>query len=798
MTQRRLSVIFILLFSFGFTWGGSSPAEAVPPIRIMPLGDSITYDNNIDDVINPRPTGLRTAYRQPLWLKLTQDGGYAVDFVGSVVAGQDVVPAFDPDNEGHPGWRGEDIADNIYGWLHDNPADIILLHIGTNDLNQNNNDTSAADVQDILDEIDRYEDNYGVAVTVFLARIINTANHICPNGSYTTTFNDNVAAMVLGRPSDKIVMVDMECGAGLDYGVDTTDPYAYDMYDFLHPNPSGYAKMAQVWFNSLAAYLGTAGQGSINIVKATQPAGGAGFGFSSDLGAFTLADGQSTNFSGLEARNYKIAESLQQGWSLQSVNCSGGDFTLNNDGVTVHLGKAQNITCTFTNVQPAIIPSGTYLDAGSGSPLYFSFNGGSFSNTKLDAMIGGLVLDNTSTAGLYTSQVFDAGGVVKWKSMEWVGNVGELPDEGMTDESFDMSGNVLLFHLNKDATQGETNVMVHDFSGQGHTGAASGDGVSIGAADSGKFKGGYAADNTDDGGRIMVASSADFDFATISNGGFSFFTWFAKNGECQSPDDNNEVIASRFGTDDATNTWWFGCGASGYSPQNQLVLEFYPQQSSDWVSVASNATINDGQWHHGGWVYDPEGQVRLYLDGELVASRSTTPGPFTSVNPLCIGAYDVGCNRYEFVGNLDEVAVFKRALNSVEVKSLYTRGVAGLNLRVRACDDIACSGETFIDIGDQSPQTLSLVGRYFQYTFDFTSTDADLSPELYTVTIRHQALAASDIDKDGDVDGSDLYLFMLSYGKSSGSPGFDARCDFDGNQTVNAIDLATFAAKYGK
>ena len=224
-------------------------------IRIMPLGDSITYDNNVDDEIVPRPVGQRTGYRQPLWLKLTQEGGYNVDFVGSVVAGQDAVPAFYLYNEGHPGWRDEDIADNIYGWLHDNPADVILLHIGTNDLNQNPNDTSAADVQAILDEIDRYEDNYGVAITVFLARIINTAAYGCSAGLPTQIFNNNVAAMALGRANDKIVMVDLECGAGLDYGVDTTAPYMHDMYDNLHPNRSGYEKMADVWFEGLLKIL---------------------------------------------------------------------------------------------------------------------------------------------------------------------------------------------------------------------------------------------------------------------------------------------------------------------------------------------------------------------------------------------------------------------------------------------------------------------------------------------------------------------------------------------------------------
>ena len=405
-------------------------------------------------------------------------------------------------------------------------------------------------------------------------------------------------------------------------------------------------------------------------------------------------------------------------------------------------------------------------------------------------MIEGLVLDN-STAGLYTSQVFDAGGVFKWKSIGWVSNVGELPDNRETDKSVDMSDNVLLLHLNQDAS---------DSSGLGHNGTVSGTGVSAGAATAAKFgQGGYAANNTADGGHIAIASSPDFNFAEDSTDGFSFFTWFSHNSvDCKAPDNNNnESMASRLGTGDSINTWWFGCGAGGDSPKNKLVLEFYPTNQGDWVTVASGAPINDGNWHHGGWVYDPAGQVRLYLDGVLVDSAPTTPGPFTSANSLCIGAYGAGCNSYEFVGNLDEVAVFKRALNSGEVKGLYTRGVAGLNLQVRACDDAVCNGGSWVDIADESPQSLSLSlpGRYFQYKFNFTAPDTAHSPELYSVTIQ---LPSADIDSDGVVDGSDLYLFMLSYGKSTGTQGFDTRCDFDGNQTVNANDLATFAAKFGK
>ncbi len=264
--------------------------------------------------------------------------------------------------------------------------------------------------------------------------------------------------------------------------------------------------------------------------------------------------------------------------------------------------------------------------------------------------------------------------------------------------------------------------MVHDFSGRGHTGATSGSGVSIGATGSGKFYGGYVANTADDGGHINAGVSDDFDFALSGGAGFSFFTWFNKVGPCDSPDNDNEVMASRYGTGDRANTWWFGCGfddAGEGSYDNKLVLQFYPENQPE-VILSSGNSINDGNWHHGGWVYDPvDGDVTLYLDGQPVSSLSSSPGPFTSSEPLCFGAYGDNCDSYEYVGSLDEAAVFNRALGAGEVNNLYQRGVVSLGVSVRACNDGDCSDADFVALDDRNPQGLSFSGRYFQYRFDF-------------------------------------------------------------------------------
>src|SRR6266850_1587438 len=96
-----------------------------PPIRILPLGDSITYGYSV-------PGG----YRLPLYQLLT-NAGYNVDFVGTQIDnGAADLP--DPDHEGHSGWtiRGINaIAQDVLAATDD--PDVVLLLIGVNDYNQN-------------------------------------------------------------------------------------------------------------------------------------------------------------------------------------------------------------------------------------------------------------------------------------------------------------------------------------------------------------------------------------------------------------------------------------------------------------------------------------------------------------------------------------------------------------------------------------------------------------------------------------------------------------------------------------
>jgi lysophospholipase L1-like esterase len=226
---RRLTV-FLLALALAFV--STASASTLGPIRIMPLGDSITYGTNSTGTVS---------YRRPLY-QLLSGAGQNVDFVGSQTDGSP--EDFDRNHEGHRGWRADQIRDGITGWLNSTPADVVLLHIGTNDITQNQGATStASEIGQILDDIDAWQTTHN-QVWVVLARIINRNDF---RSGTTTTLNGLIQALADTRIAggNRIVVVDMESALS----------YPGDLSDTLHPNDTGYGKMAAAWYAKLEIVL---------------------------------------------------------------------------------------------------------------------------------------------------------------------------------------------------------------------------------------------------------------------------------------------------------------------------------------------------------------------------------------------------------------------------------------------------------------------------------------------------------------------------------------------------------------
>lgn len=209
-------------------------------VAVMPLGDSITQGYGASQMVG---------YRRELYHRLTSSG-YQVNFVGSKQAG--AVLDFDRDNEGHPGKEAYAIRDNMTAYLEANHPDIILLHIGTNGIGYKSAETIAAEIDQILSEIYRFDPG----MMVFLARITNrteTEEQIAK----TTRLNMLIQEMANQRREqrDPLAVVDMESVLAYSVGDSSGKPVLIDMYDRAHPNDSGYKKMTVVWDAALQGYL---------------------------------------------------------------------------------------------------------------------------------------------------------------------------------------------------------------------------------------------------------------------------------------------------------------------------------------------------------------------------------------------------------------------------------------------------------------------------------------------------------------------------------------------------------------
>ena len=201
---------------------GAATSAHGATLRLMPIGDSIT-------------SGFRSSanngYRGALYNDLIARGE-RTDFTGSIRDGD----TFDPDHEGHSGYRIEQVADLLDGVLATYKPNLVTLHIGSNDMNQNYQVATAPNrLAAMIDQI--LADAPGV--TVVVAQLICNSN--ADVQARINAYNSQIPGIVQSRANagKHVYMVSM---GSLNTG---------DLNDGLHPNDGGYQKMADVWYDGI-------------------------------------------------------------------------------------------------------------------------------------------------------------------------------------------------------------------------------------------------------------------------------------------------------------------------------------------------------------------------------------------------------------------------------------------------------------------------------------------------------------------------------------------------------------------
>ncbi|MEV6495249.1 cellulose binding domain-containing protein [Actinoplanes sp. NPDC051633] len=204
-------------------------------VRVMPLGDSIT--------------GSPGCWRALLWQQLQQAGRTEVDFVGTLPA-QGCGFTHDGDNEGHGGFLAVNIANQnlLPGWLAATDPDVVMMHLGTNDVwNNLSPQTILAAFTKLVGQMRAANP----AMRILVAQIIpmNPAN--CADcGQRAVALNAAIPAWAasLSTAASPVTVVDQWTGFST----------ATDTYDGVHPNDSGNRKIAARWYPALVTGIPTA------------------------------------------------------------------------------------------------------------------------------------------------------------------------------------------------------------------------------------------------------------------------------------------------------------------------------------------------------------------------------------------------------------------------------------------------------------------------------------------------------------------------------------------------------------
>ncbi len=216
----------------GSSGSGFDPCPATGNCEVLPLGDSITYGSTTNN----------GGYRVELYTRATNDGKH-VTFVGSQSDGPAAVAgvAFPRNNEGHPGWTISQITGvaTTSNALKDSP-EIILLHIGTNDL-PNSLTGASSRLAQLVDQILAALPNSLLVVAQLIP--LPWAE------SSVVTYDAAIPGLVQQRAGQgkHVILVDMNTGFPSNNGFGS---------DNIHPNDSvGYPWMGDKWYAAIQQYL---------------------------------------------------------------------------------------------------------------------------------------------------------------------------------------------------------------------------------------------------------------------------------------------------------------------------------------------------------------------------------------------------------------------------------------------------------------------------------------------------------------------------------------------------------------
>ena len=247
-TLAPLFVLALALPAHAGTAAEGSPKIRATPLRIMPVGDSITEGGD-----------GAGGFRKPLYDLIAAATGQAPNFVGGRSMRQSDPADFpDPDQDGYSAYRIEQITTGKGFWnaepietrLRDWEPAVVTIHAGTNDAQQDYFFDGSAEkglppVIDRLDELVSRIVRFNPDIHILLAQIV-PAN--APASATTQDYIVRLNALIPG-----LVAKHQAMGHRVTLVDQYTPMLSHPNPDGIHPDTAGYQVMGQVWFQGLQA-----------------------------------------------------------------------------------------------------------------------------------------------------------------------------------------------------------------------------------------------------------------------------------------------------------------------------------------------------------------------------------------------------------------------------------------------------------------------------------------------------------------------------------------------------------------
>jgi hypothetical protein len=196
---------------------------------------------------------------------------------------------------------------------------------------------------------------------------------------------------------------------------------------------------------------------------------------------------------------------------------------------------------------------------------------------------------------------------------------------------------------------------VLDSSGNARTGTIIGNPTSV----SGKLGTAYHFD----GSAAVDVGNIDF-----SNQEFSISSWVRTTDPGQT--NNYREWISKVGYWE-TGTFEFNIHAPNNG--NGLAVAGWSSGRGIYGMEDRNVNLRDGNWHYVVGTYK-RGSQSLYVDGVLSSSNNYAGDLPITTQTVQIGGTDWHYYHHRWVGDIDEVAIYNKALSSSEVSALYNSG----------------------------------------------------------------------------------------------------------------------------